>query len=165
MKVPYVYESWNDTRADEPPFWWRDAGLWVEAQARSADRPAFAPNFIHRDYHPVNVLWKDGLISGVVDWINACMGPIGVDVAHCRGNLAVMYGLETADAFLAAYQDESPTYQHDPYWDLDDALSAMPNVDVYPPWKEFGLTGLTTGLVRQRLIAFIEAAERQRPPR
>jgi aminoglycoside phosphotransferase (APT) family kinase protein len=160
VTVPYLYESWNDTRTGQPPTWWRDAGLWAEAQARSAARPAFEPTFIHRDYHPVNVLWDDGQISGVVDWINACMGPAGVDVAHCRGNLAVMYGLETADAFLAAYQEASPGYRHHPYWDLDDALSAMPNVDVYPPWREFGLSGLTADLVRQRLIAFVEAALR-----
>ncbi len=159
--VPYRYESWNDTRADEqPPSWWEDGGLWAEVQACVAAEPGYEPNFIHRDYHPVNVLWENGRISGVVDWINACMGPIGVDVAHCRGNLAVMYGLETADAFLVAYQALSPGYEHHPYWDLDDALSAMPNVDVYPPWLEFGLADLTTELVRERLLAFIEAALR-----
>ena len=160
ISVPYTFESWNDTSADERPAWWGDEVLWAEAQAQAAATPEFEPVFIHRDYHPVNVLWENGGIVGIVDWINACMGPIGVDVAHCRGNLAVMYGLETAEAFLAAYQAVSPGYQHHSYWDLDDALSAMPNVDVYPPWTEFGLTELTTELVRERLLACIEAALR-----
>jgi hypothetical protein len=31
----------------------------------------------------VNVLWEENGISGIADWINACMGPIGIDVAHC----------------------------------------------------------------------------------
>ena len=160
ITVPCAYESWNDTIADRQPAWWSDEVLWAEAQMQAAAAPEFEPVFVHRDYHPVNVLWEDGRIVGIVDWINACMGPIGADVAHCRGNLAIMYGLETAEAFLAAYQALAPDYQHHPYWVLDDALSAMPIVDVYPPWIEFGLTGLTTERVRERLLAYIEAALR-----
>jgi Ser/Thr protein kinase RdoA (MazF antagonist) len=160
ITVPYVYESWNDTTVDAQPSWWHDADLWTAAQQRARQQPAFAPLFIHRDYHPVNLLWQAGEISGVVDWINACMGPAGVDVAHCRLNLAIMYGLEAADVFLSEYVEAAPGYEHDSFWDLDDALGALPNVEPYAPWAEFGLTGLTTEGVRERLMAFVAAAIR-----
>ena len=158
LEVPYLYESWNDTSANECPDWWQDTALWADAQALATEVPDFNPIFVHRDYHPVNVLWEGDSISGIVDWINACMGPAGIDVAHCRLNLAVMYGQEAADAFLDAYRDAAPDYRHDFFWDLEDALGALPDVKPYAPWAEFGLTGLTTELARARLLAFIEAA-------
>lgn len=158
IEVPFTYESWNDTRANDRPGWWQDRALWANAQAHASKAPDFDPVFIHRDYHPVNVLWEESSISGVVDWINACMGPAGIDVAHCRLNLAIMYGPESADGFLEAYRATSTDYQHDYYWDLEDALGALPDVEPYAPWAEFGLRGLSTEMVRTRLVAFIEAA-------
>ena len=158
VEVPYAYESWNGTTIDTRPDWWTDQELWLGAQALAARTPDFDPIFVHRDFHPVNVLWEDWRISGIVDWINACMGPAGIDVAHCRLNLAIMYGQPTADAFLAAYTQAAPGYEHDFYWDLDDALGALPNVRPYAPWAQFGLTGLSTEMVRERLQAFVSAA-------
>ncbi len=158
LTVPYRYESWNDTEAGEPPRWWRDPQLWSEVQSSSIRLPRFEPRFIHRDYHPVNVLWENGRISGIVDWINACMGPVGIDVAHCRLNLALMYGLAAAADFLDFYRLAAPDYRHHPFWDLEDALGALPDVEPYPPWAEFGLTGLTAGIVQARLETFVAAA-------
>lgn len=43
-------------------------------------RPQVKPCFIHRDYHPTNILWVDDKVSGVVDWVNACRGPAGIDI-------------------------------------------------------------------------------------
>jgi hypothetical protein len=106
----------------------------------------------------VNVLWETGRITAIVDWINACMGPPGIDVAHCRLNLALMYGPAVADTFLDAYQDAAPDYRHDTFWDLEDALGTLPDVAPYPPWAEFGLTDLSTDLVRSRLEAFVATA-------
>lgn len=156
--VPFTYESWNDSTGQPPPDWWPDIDLWQQVQGVTAATPDYAPTFIHRDYHPVNLLWEGGHISGVVDWINACMGPRGIDVAHCRLNLALMYGQDAADAFRRAYVTAAPAYSHDPYWDLDDALGALPDVVPYPPWAEFGLTGLSTALVRSRLLDFVRSA-------
>jgi aminoglycoside phosphotransferase (APT) family kinase protein len=36
--------------------------------------------FIHRDFHPGNVLWRDGEVTGVVDWVNASIGSPWADV-------------------------------------------------------------------------------------
>jgi Ser/Thr protein kinase RdoA (MazF antagonist) len=153
IRVPYRYESWNDGSTATAPRWWRDAAIWQAAQDGLCGPPAYEPTFIHRDYHPVNVLWQNGRISGVVDWINACMGPAGVDVAHCRLNLALMYGTPAASAFLAAYCQQRPGYDHEPFWDLDDAMGAVRDLAPYAPWAEFGLTGITSALVRERFEA------------
>src|SRR6185295_9148382 len=43
--------------------------LWERvATALEASPPAQRETFIHRDYHPGNVLWDGGRVSGVVDW-------------------------------------------------------------------------------------------------
>jgi aminoglycoside phosphotransferase (APT) family kinase protein len=65
--------------------------------------PAFRPVFIHRDFHPGNVLWQRSAVSGIVDWQAASIGAASVDVAHCRGNL-FGYGIEVADHFTAAWE-------------------------------------------------------------
>src|SRR5258707_1164666 len=81
-----------------PPAWSQKPAAWARAiEVLLAGPPPAPAVFIHRDYHPLNVLWQAGAISGVVDWINACRGPAGVDVAHCRTNLAQMYGPAAAD--------------------------------------------------------------------
>lgn len=91
-----------------PPRWSRKRRLWERAiDFALTTRPRIHEVFIHRDFHPTNVLWHRGAVSAVVDWVNACRGPAGVDVAHCRTNLALMYGAEVADRFLRAYMNMS----------------------------------------------------------
>ncbi len=155
------YESWNDTGGKPPPGWWTDVLLWHAAQRLLTEPVDEPPVFLHRDYHPVNVLWHNRRICGVVDWINACNGPAAVDVAHCRGNLAVMYGLEAADAFLAAYQRARPGFAFNPRWDVDGVLDGLPDPQVYPPWRTFGLRSLTTRDVRARLLDLVRCAVRR----
>jgi hypothetical protein len=69
------------------------------------------------------LLWEKGHLSGIVDWPNSCRGPRGVDVAHARGNLALMDGVGAAEQFLHAYREITPSYDHDPWWDIADLLS------------------------------------------
>jgi aminoglycoside phosphotransferase (APT) family kinase protein len=104
--LPWHYASWQHMTGRAAPAWFGDDALWQTVQDAVTKRstPRFSDPercFLHRDYHPVNVLWQGQVISGVVDWVNACMGPPGVDVAHCRLNLVLMYGLAVADRFLA----------------------------------------------------------------
>jgi aminoglycoside/choline kinase family phosphotransferase len=94
-----------------PALWETAIGLWHDAV------PAYTPTFVHRDFHPGNVLWWRGRVAGVVDWANACAGPAGCDVATCRANLLDWAGEPAADGFRAAY--ESLTGRTvDPYWDM-----------------------------------------------
>jgi aminoglycoside phosphotransferase (APT) family kinase protein len=94
-----------------PRLWEVAIGLWHDAA------PEFRPTFIHRDFHPGNVLWWRGRPSGVVDWANACAGPWGCDVATCRANLVDLAGGRAADEFLAAYESLTGD-AFSPYWDM-----------------------------------------------
>jgi aminoglycoside phosphotransferase (APT) family kinase protein len=110
----------------EPPRWTRHPRAWERAlQAYAGPRPPASTVFLHRDFHPGNVLWDEGRISGIVDWTSSCAGPPGEDVAHCRLNLAVHHGQGEAERFLAYWLDITGRTDYDPYWDLVDAVSMV----------------------------------------
>lgn len=104
---PYEPASWD------PPEWLQDKRLWERAltifhgPCLDADRV-----LIHRDYHPGNVLWRRGRISGLVDWQAASIGPRSVDVWHCRGNLLSRFGEQAADQFVAEWEAASGLQYH-----------------------------------------------------
>jgi aminoglycoside phosphotransferase (APT) family kinase protein len=103
-----------------PSLWETAIGLWREAV------PEYTPAFIHRDFHPGNVLWWRRRASGVVDWANACAGPAGCDVATCRANLVDLAGERAADDFRAAYESLMGV-AFDPYWDMACILENGPS--------------------------------------
>lgn len=156
--------KWGFFRFTEPseleiPSWTKQPELWKKGIEMVKDSPpAYNETFIHRDYHPVNVLWEDNCITGVVDWVNACRGPQAIDVGHCRNNLVCLFGVEAADAFLKYYQTFSGnTFQYDPYWDLVcyfDFVYPGP-VGVYQGWLDFGITHLTYELITERLEHYL----------
>lgn len=146
---PWTFESWVDWNALEVPAWteqpdlWERAIAWARSRRRGAGRSG-APDptwvFLHRDYHPANVLWRGKAVRGIVDWINACRGPAGVDVAHCRVNLALMFGVDAAERFRRRYERAAGGGAYDPYWDLDGILNmCLPEPVYYRPWRTFGL--------------------------
>lgn len=107
-----------------PPSWTRHRRAWEQAiAAYEGEQPDSDRVFLHRDFHPGNVLWEAGRVSGVVDWVSSCTGPPEEDVAHCRVNLARHHGQETADRFLELWQQVSGRTQYNPYWDLVDVVS------------------------------------------
>lgn len=110
-----------------PPSWTRHPRAWSRAlEAYATPAPSSRRVFLHRDFHPGNVLWSDGAVSGLVDWAGACAGPPEVDVAHCRFNLAVHAGdPAAADRFLALWQSMTGRDEYDPYWDLVTAVSVV----------------------------------------
>lgn len=116
------YFAWYaDTTTGPPPHATRPH-LWEAAlEVWRTQMPEYAPCLIHRDFHPGNVLWRRGACSGIVDWANGCHGPWECDVAHCRGNLIELAGLEAADRFLAAYQTLTGAEYH-PFWEIASSL-------------------------------------------
>ncbi|SEQ72727.1 Phosphotransferase enzyme family protein [Virgibacillus subterraneus] len=155
---PYQHYSYNDISTFEMPSWSKEPKTWGSAiNILTGPRPKTTDCFIHRDYHPANVLWDEGLVSGVVDWVNGCRGPRGVDVGHCRVNLAMLYGVETADGFLKAYQQQAGScFTYNRYWDLlslTDMLVGPP--EVYPGWEAFGVSGLTNEMMKERLDKYV----------
>ena len=152
----WTYFTYRDVNRVQVPAWSSVPELWARAlELVQGMHPAFIPRFIHRDFHPANVLWQGHEISGVVDWVNACVGPAGIDVGHCAVNLAQMYGVQAADTFRAAYEAQTGERQ-DVYWDalsLLDINGGPPSV--YPGWPAFGLMGLTEELIAARLDAYV----------
>ena len=59
----------------------------------------------HSDYWSGNVVWRDGALTGIVDWSGGARGPRGFDVGWCRLDLYLLFGDPVADAFLAGYED------------------------------------------------------------
>jgi len=161
------YESWVEREKLAIPVWTRAPHLWERAieLVRGAE-PDARQVFIHRDYHPTNVLWSQGHVSGVVDWINACRGPAGVDVAHCRTNLTLMFGPTVADNFLKLYSEQAEGFEYNPYWDMDGLLDmSMPEPEFYEPWKDFGLEEIAPEVLKQRTDAYLEGIMSRRPSR
>jgi aminoglycoside phosphotransferase (APT) family kinase protein len=96
----------------QPPGWARYPRVWEQAAEIShGPSPELPQVLVHRDFHPGNVLWRRGKISGVVDWQAACAGPAAADVAHCRINLLAA-GTDDAERFTAWWQRASGTAFH-----------------------------------------------------
>ena len=121
------YFPWcRETTTGPPPGATRPR-LWAAAIDRWLhDMPAYHPTFVHRDFHPGNVLWSRGRATGIVDWAEACRGPWGCDVAHCRADLIRLAGPDAADRFLAAYCALTGR-TFDPYWEVASVLEHGPS--------------------------------------
>ncbi|MGE6487140.1 phosphotransferase family protein [Paenisporosarcina sp. NPDC076898] len=152
----WTYSSYVKLTNVSIPSWTTQHQAWTKAIQFVQNTPKFHPVFIHRDYHPTNILWEGNQLSGVVDWINACLGPALVDVAHCRMNLVMLYGLETADQFLGEYLHLSEeTYT--PYWDILGLLDFVDeDLDVYDGWTDSGYSFLNRTIMQQRADVYIQ---------
>jgi aminoglycoside phosphotransferase (APT) family kinase protein len=118
------YRHWFDRDRLAIPEWTKWPETWAALiDAVGGREPSAEHVFLHRDYHPGNLLWENGTLSGIVDWPSSCRGPRGMDVAHARGNLALVDGVGAAEQFLRTYREVVPSYDHDPWWDIADLLS------------------------------------------
>jgi aminoglycoside phosphotransferase (APT) family kinase protein len=118
------YRHWFDGDRLAVPGWTKRPEAWEELiMAVGGREPSAEHVFLHRDYHPGNLLWEKGSLNGIVDWPSSCRGPRGIDVAHARGNLALVDGVAAAEQFLCAYRQIVRSYDHDPWWDIADLLS------------------------------------------
>ncbi|MER5641037.1 aminoglycoside phosphotransferase family protein [Kitasatospora sp. NPDC002227] len=157
---PYVALSTADT-AVRPPG--ADSAVWAEAvTVVRRPRPPYQGRFLHRDFHPGNVLFDGPGITGVVDWATASWGPADLDVAHCAVNLALLHGPEWGLRFAEAYQEAGGALAADPderrYWLVRDALACSEELaQIARPWRAAGRPELTTRAVGQRLDAYLAA--------
>jgi aminoglycoside phosphotransferase (APT) family kinase protein len=127
------YRPYELGRAVGPPPWTRlSSRVWDTAVALyEAAPPLPERRFIHRDYHPGNVLWHRGAITGVVDWQSAKLGAPEADVGHCRVNLCWHFSADVADRFLRHWQAISGRTEYHPYWDI--AVVLAPPSSYGPP--------------------------------
>ena len=126
---PYFVSDGVRTEDLRPPRWALDATMWERAiDAAAAPPPAHVPRFIHRDYHQGNTLFEGARLTGVVDWTTGCAGPVGIDLARMRMNLAweFEFELELGAGFLDAWREvaDDPDAYH-PYWDVLDAVDRL----------------------------------------
>jgi hypothetical protein len=103
-----------------PPSWSSRPSLWERAIAVADAAVPDDVSFIHRDHHAGNVLWWRGRVSGVVDLVEACIGPAAVDSARVRLNLLGPCGVEAAGRYAAC-----PGIETDPAWDIVDAVDGL----------------------------------------
>jgi aminoglycoside phosphotransferase (APT) family kinase protein len=61
--------------------------------------------FTHGDFHPGNVLWQRGRITGVVDWSAARLDARWSELAYCRADVCLLLGPDVADRLADAYSD------------------------------------------------------------
>ncbi|WP_232818678.1 phosphotransferase family protein [Exiguobacterium flavidum] len=147
----YHYRPYHAERI--VPSWVR-GGAW-EWAARQSCPPSAKLALIHRDFHPVNVLFEEGRVTGVVDWINACTGPVEADLAHCRLNLALLESVDIADQFLRHYVERTGL-KYDHRWDLMAVFDfELEQLDVYPGWEAHGRTDLSKANVRKQLENYV----------
>ncbi|MFD7579723.1 phosphotransferase family protein [Kitasatospora sp. NPDC059817] len=164
---PRAFEAWTAPDRVRVPGATARPGVWrraVEVIRREA--PAYRPCFLHRDFHPGNVLFTGQgaalAVSGVVDWVETSWGPADLDVAHCSTALALLHGVDTGLDFAARYLAAGGTLEADPgahlYWRLLDALAFAPDAEkVAVPWRELGRGDLTPALLGRRLEDYLEA--------
>ena len=154
----WAFGSWVDAKHLTVPHWTKAPQLWQRAfDFWHQGAPNFEAVFLHRDYHPLNVLWHNDRICGIVDWPNACRGPALADVARCRGNLMLLFDVETADKFLCKYLQRSGT-AYQAFWDVDEILNfCLPRPEWYRPWSEFGLSELSAETLQTCADAFLKS--------
>jgi aminoglycoside phosphotransferase (APT) family kinase protein len=132
----------------------------LDEWARISKQPEPRRVLVHGDYWPGNLLWRRGRLIGVVDWEQPRLGDPAKDVATCRGDLSVLFGLDTADAFTAHYERASGhTLTNLRFWDLFVSTWAVPEM---PAWlgayQIFGRPELTPEVASERIGNFARAA-------
>jgi len=134
VRLPRYAPYRGQERVVAPPFSNR-ARMWDRvADILDEPWPAHHETFIHRDYHPGNVLWDGTQVTGVVDWATTAWGPPGIDLARMRLNLAARHGKQAADRFSECYGQAGgdPSARH-AYWDLLDAADVLLDLTA-PSW-------------------------------
>ena len=160
-ELPQTYYRYIADEDLTVPDWSHEPNAWRAAFGAIAEPPPeYEPTFIHRDYHPANILFADGRISGVIDWVSACRGPTGADVGHCRRNLALLHSVDTAEEFRAAYERLSGLDQ-DPYWDLMTAVEVLPEPEMFRGWTDLGVPTLERQMLRKRIDDYVASIVRR----
>lgn len=99
----------------------------------------------HYDFWSGNTLWKDGTLTGVVDWTGGARGPRAFDLGWCRLDLYLLYDERIADTFLQSYQAASRSGSLDPL--LGDLWAAARSRQIVESWvpnyRDLGRADLT----------------------
>ena len=99
LTQPPWAETWRPPAGEHEP-------LTAAAVRAVTERlPSLASDHVltHGDFHPGNVLWKRGRVSGVVDWSGARLDSRWSELAYCRTEVCLLLGPDSADRLADAY--------------------------------------------------------------
>lgn len=167
QRRPRTYQPWASAERVTVPADTERPELWQRAiDVIRREPPAYQGRFLHRDFHPGNVLFtgtgEDLRISGVVDWVETSWGPADLDVAHCSTALALLHGVPAGMRFADRYAAAGGTLTEDRtahlHWRLLDALGFAPDAEkIGVPWRELGRVDLTARVLTERLEGYLHA--------
>jgi aminoglycoside phosphotransferase (APT) family kinase protein len=147
------YVPWGLSALGDPPRWSHRPDVWLRAfTIARRPVPAYERVLCHRDFHPGNVLWLHTRITGVVDWTSTCVGPAAADVAHCRANLAFLFGRDVADDFARRYGPVADLA----WFDVVDVVGWGP-LDAWR-WHDAGRRDITDDALAHAADEFLAAA-------
>jgi len=126
--------------------------LATTIRSRWARITAAAEVLTHYDYWSGNTVWRDGGLTGIVDWSGAVRGPRGYDVGWCRLDLVLLFDERIADVFLAAYEARTGHAIDDiALWDGWAAARSHGSVETWTPnYAPYGRADLTPHALRRR---------------
>jgi len=111
----------------DPPRWATRPKVWERAvEAFHGPIPSTDIGFVHRDFHPGNLLWSRRHLNGIVDWQAACLGPRSIDPGHCRLNF-IYYDHGLADQLRNAWEDRRGR-PYDPWADVMSIIGTLDNI-------------------------------------
>ncbi|MFF8729308.1 phosphotransferase family protein [Streptomyces sp. NPDC015171] len=168
---PRDYEAWTGPERVRLPGSPSRPDVWQRAvEVIRRPPPPYRPRFLHRDFHPGNVLFggegHDLAVTGVVDWVETSWGPADLDVAHCSTALALLHGVRAGMRLADDYAAAGGLLSDDPadhlYWRVLDALAYAPDAEkVAEPWRELGRADLTPAVLTERLERYLVALFRR----
>ncbi len=137
------------------PTWSTRPSLWHRAfeLATGWTPPPHDPVLVHRDLHPMNVLWHDD-DPAVVDWVQACVGHPHAELAHTRWNLALLADVTAGDDFVAAVAGA----EIEPMWDVIEAVEFAPQPFDVSAWHAGGRVEISPEKVARVAEDFLERA-------
>jgi aminoglycoside phosphotransferase (APT) family kinase protein len=112
----------------------------------------------HYDFWSGNVVWRGDVLTGVVDWSGAAIGPRSYDVGWCRLDLYLLYDELIADTFLDAYEAASESAPVDRLLcDLWAVARSHHTVETWVPnYRDLGRADLTASQLRRRHTAWTQ---------
>ncbi|MCH8978476.1 MAG: aminoglycoside phosphotransferase family protein [Armatimonadetes bacterium] len=156
LRRPGIWNRWDGSSL--PPGPRRDAIVLALTELRAR---SWHTSFCHCDFHPGNVLFRDGAVVGVVDWPSAKLSPLLNDIGRLRAAVAVWPGGNAPDLVATAYEERSGrSLEGLAYWDLLAGAvtwEAAMNGRV-APYLEGMKDSISTPEVAERASAYVDAA-------
>ncbi len=132
--------------------------LAAEVRDRWSEIVASPEALVHGDYWSGNVVWRDGRLTGIVDWSAGSRGPRGFDLGWCRLDLVILFDEAIADDFLAAYEAAAgPAAGEIHLWDCWAVARSHETVGSWAPnYLPLGRADLDEGELRRRHAGWTE---------